>query len=393
MLLVLDGVDQLLEVDEPASVEARRLLGRLAVEGPPLGVHLLVTVDPDDDEEEVDRLPIELATVIVLDPTAEGTPVDGVMRHRGSVGVRMRVTGVPPHERAVIDREAVQLASAAGFHAVPQVLRGDRAAELSQAPLRQLEGDAARRAERRTPRLWLGEPVGLGPPVEVLLRRRDGANLVVVAEESVLGSGVMLAATVTAALVHDAALEVWAIDFQPLEDGFGTVLQSLGDRIELHLGRRRTMAKILDGVHRIVQDRLSVGEVAGPPRLLVVNGLARARDLDARVRSDVDGIDPVPMLEAIVRDGPEVGVHTLVWSETVDLLDRRLGLAAVREFGLRVATMLGDAESEALLDTPAAAHLRPGQAVLYDEDRGRVQTFRPYRLPAPGWRPPPRSTA
>ena len=154
----------------------------------------------------------------------------------------------------------------------------------------------------------------------------------------------------------------------------------------MHVGRRRYLAKYLDQVHCLVQDRLASGDVTGPTRLLVVSGLGRARDFDPRTNSQgVDGLDPVEVLAAILRDGPEVGVHTLVWCETVELLHRRLGADALREFGVRVGSAMNDEMSITLLDTNDATRLKPHQALLYDESRGRLVKFRPYALPAPGW--------
>ncbi len=60
------------------------------------------------------------------------------------------------------------------------------------------------------------------------------------------------------------------------------------------------------------------------------------------------------MLAAILRDGPEVGIHTLVWCESVDVLHRRLGADALREFGVRVGATMDDDSSITLLDTPDA---------------------------------------
>jgi hypothetical protein len=148
-----------------------------------------------------------------------------------------------------------------------------------------------------------------------------------------------------------------------------------------------------------VQDRLLSGDLTGPPRLLVVNGLGRAHDLDASVphhagpslgpggtgNRAADSLDPVGVLETIMRDGPEVGVHTLVWCDTVELLHRRLGAGALREFGIRIGTAMTEEDSLTLLDSPYASTLRPHHALLYDEDRGRLVKLRPYALPPDDW--------
>jgi DNA segregation ATPase FtsK/SpoIIIE, S-DNA-T family len=307
-----------------------------------------------------------------------------------------------PHERAVTAQELVTLAGERGYSATPQIYRGDQGAELLPARLVPLAGDDAHQAARRSPRLLLGEPVGLGTPVEVLLRREEGANLLIVGEHSELGQGALFSSLASAVVGHGRTLEAWVLDFTPFDSaldvgldgglgaGFGARSLSLADRAELHVGRRRYLAKYLDQVHRLVQDRLATGDVVAPTRLLVISGLGRARDFDPRANSlGIDGLDPVEVLAAIMRDGPEVGVHTLVWCESVELLHRRLGPEALREFGVRVAAVMEDEMSVTLLDTPDATRLKPHQALLYDESRGRLVKFRPYGLPAPGWAPLP----
>jgi S-DNA-T family DNA segregation ATPase FtsK/SpoIIIE len=405
LLLALDGVGELFAADDTTASTASRLLAHLATEGPTLGVHLLLAdrVSPAEGEVLLAQLPNQFGVQIRVGEVDE----DGTLGRRheaaivglGAGGASrvdtpswFRVATTPDHQRAVMVRDLGRLARRDGFVARPQVVRGDRGGELPLAPLAQLTGDTDRRGQRRTPRLWLGEPVGLGPPVEVTLRRQEGANLIVVSDDPGIGPGTLFAAVATASIVHDRSLEVWVVDFLPPEAGFGALFVGLGSRSTVHVGRRRNLAKALDTVHRIVQDRLVSGEVNGPPRLLVVNGLGRAHDLDAgspgERQAGSDTLDPVQVLETILRDGPEVGVHTLVWCDTVETLHRRLGPDALREFGMRVGSHMEQDDSVALLDSTYATTLRGSHALLYDEDRGRLVKLRPYALPPDGWVPP-----
>jgi len=429
LLLAVDGVSELFAADDTTAASATRLLEVLAAEGPTAGVHLLLADRATGAEADalVSRLPHQLGIRVRVGPGSatedeleEGSDRSSrrdqaVITFAGSADpeaeTRFRIAETPEHLRRVTIGELGRRAAAGGFTARPQVVRGDRGGDLSLAPLSQLTGDAERRDARRTPRLWLGEPVGLGPPVEVTFRRQEGANLVVVSHDPAIGQGALFAAVATAAMVHDRSLEVWVVDFLPLEAGFGARFLALGERSVVHVGRRRNLSKILDTVHRLVQDRLVGNELNGPPRLLVVNGLGRAHDFDAEAShvpvlapapgdlgdaadehdlppDSLDRLDPVGVLEAILRDGPEVGVHTLVWCDTVELLYRRLGPDALREFGLRVGGAMSQEDSVALLDSTYGATLRPAHALLYDEDHGRLVKLRPYALPPDGWVPP-----
>jgi S-DNA-T family DNA segregation ATPase FtsK/SpoIIIE len=419
LVVAIDGVGELFDPDDALASSASRLLQTLAVKGPPLGLHLLLAdrvADAAAEAELLARLPADMGVHVRsagFDTDDLGTTAGtGTISIRGTdAATRFRIGSTSAHVRDVTSRDLRRRAAEEGFTAVPQVLHGDRGAELARAPLAQLAGDTDRRDERRLPRIWLGEPTGMGPPVEVLLRRQEGANLVIVSDDAAMGQGALFAAVATASMVHDRSLEVWVLDFLPLGGDFAASLGTLGGESTVHIGRRRNLSKTLDTVHRVVQDRLLSGDLAAPPRLLVLNGLGRARDLDvARPSGPVarpsgpgpasepadpeppavpgpspDGLDPVGVLEAILRDGPEVGVHTLVWCDTIGLLHRRLGPWALREFGARVGTAMSEDDSVTLLDSPYGSTLRPGHGLLYDEERGRLVKFRPYSLPPEGW--------
>ncbi len=52
---------------------------------------------------------------------------------------------------------------------------------------------------------------------------------------------------------------------------------------------------------------------------------------------------------------------------------------------MRVAFQMSEQDSASLIETPAAGRLGPNRALLYSEDEGRVEKFRPYALPDAAW--------
>ena len=128
------------------------------------------------------------------------------------------------------------------------------------------------------PRLWLGDPIGTGPPVEAVLHRRDGANLLAVTADPDLGQGIIISAMLSAVLlVHGENLGVLALDFMPPEAGFTEATKVLaGSGWTVQLARRRNISKVVDIIHRVVQDRLATSETRAKPVLFVMNGLSRA---------------------------------------------------------------------------------------------------------------------
>ncbi len=125
---------------------------------------------------------------------------------------------------------------------------------------------------------------------------------------------------------------------------------------------------------------------------LLVYNLARFRDL-RRDESDFgygsSGGDEPPspgkQFAQILREGAAVGIHVLVWSDTLTNLNRVCDRQMLREFEQRVLFQMGPDDSSNLIDTPAASKLGQFRALYYSEEAGMVEKFRPYQVPVRKW--------
>ena len=95
--------------------------------------------------------------------------------------------------------------------------------------------------------------------------------------------------------------------------------------------------------------------------------------------------NPAQQLSLILHDGPEVGVHTIVWCDTLTNLNRTFDRSTLREFGLRVALQMSENDSQNLIEIGDANKLGPHCALLYNDEVGTLEKFRPYALPDPQW--------
>ena len=57
----------------------------------------------------------------------------------------------------------------------------------------------------------------------------------------------------------------------------------------------------------------------------------------------------------------------------------------MRELENRIVFQMNSSDSSNLIDSPAAARLGPHRALLYREESGTSEKFRPYHAPEPGW--------
>jgi len=117
---------------------------------------------------------------------------------------------------------------------------------------------------------------------------------------------------------------------------------------------------------------------------LCIAGIQRARDLRS-----VDIYSPaeaVEQLSKILREGPDLGIHTLVWCDTYSNLERVLQRQDISEFELRIALQMSVNDSNSFIESPAANKLGPYLALFYDEERsGVLEKFRPYTFPKMDW--------
>jgi hypothetical protein len=125
-----------------------------------------------------------------------------------------------------------------------------------------------------------------------------------------------------------------------------------------------------------------------PPIYLFVYNLGRFRDLRKEddygfSSGDQQPASPAKQFAAILREGPPLGIHTLVWCDTYSNVTRILDRHSLQDFEMRVLFQMNGNDSSALMDSPDAARLGVHRAILYDEGQGLVEKFRPYGLPSP----------
>ncbi len=128
----------------------------------------------------------------------------------------------------------------------------------------------------------------------------------------------------------------------------------------------------------------------GPEIFLFIHDLARFRDLRRREddfgfsRRDEDA-GPADHLQTILREGPGLGVHVVIWCDNVSNLNRSFDQQLIREFEMRVLFQMSQTDSGHLLDAPHASKLGPNRALFFSEEQNRLEKFRPYGRPPAEW--------
>jgi hypothetical protein len=270
---------------------------------------------------------------------------------------------------------------------------------------------------------WLGEAIAIKDPTAAVFRRQSGANLLMVGQQgeaafcmmastlmglacqiaptsvvrgpsSVAKSGADNGPRTTDDGPRTTSLPLASINLvsaSPLEPAEEQLLARLPDILGpiLQVVQVRDVPALIASLSEELERRMKTPGHE-EPLFLFLHGLQRLRDL-RRAEDDFgfsrreDKPSPSKMFQTILREGPMVGIFTVVWCDNLNNLNRTLDRAALREFEMRVLGQMSQADSSNLIDSPLAGKLGQCRALFSTEDQGRLEKFRPYGPPPAEW--------
>ncbi len=237
---------------------------------------------------------------------------------------------------------------------------------------------------------WLGEPIAIKEATVAQFRRQSGSNLAIVGQDDEAAKGMIATSLLTLAAQHRKESAVFQlIDFSSSDDPHSDVLNVLAESLpqQAHYGKRRQLAEFVNFLAEEVKQRLEhEDDVQQKPTIyFVIYGLHRARDLEPHDSFSLADNALGKQFAEILKEGPDVGIHSIIWCDTSGNLNRRLSRQSVREFELRVVLQMSSEDSIALIDSPAASKLGQHRALLCSAEEGMQEKFRPFALPGENW--------
>jgi hypothetical protein len=412
ILLVFDEFQVLFARNDQVGLKAADLLESIIRQGRGFGVHVLLGSQSLAGLDALGAHVPQLLPVRILLPAAESdarkvlgdgnnagdyitSHGEGILNTAGgAVEANERFKGALLTETDRLARLQVMRdkANETGFTRAPMVFEGNSLVPLDTEDPRQFREEL--RASGAYPlRVRSGAPMTVGDIGDLVLSREGGANvLAIVRSGDDERAGIepaggpaygLLAAAVASGSMTASAVDV--IDFMSNEDGLDALFEPLLDAQRITLKRRRAFPDALTAYLDEVNDRVGQDDSGRPAKILFLFGVHRARELDSEMGSlDVDG-DLVEKLERVMRDGPEVGVHVWLWSDSVAGASRRLTPRMMREISWRIAGKMSGDDSQTFIGTEQAADLRESQLAMVNEDRGVSTRVTAYAPPSRAW--------
>ena len=244
------------------------------------------------------------------------------------------------------------------------------------------------------PRVWLGEPVSIKEATSVALPRRSGSNLLIVGQREDAALAMLATSLVSlAAQLGPRAAQFVVLDGTSAESPHAGYLSTLAAALphEVRLVAWREVEGAIGELAAQLQDRMDGDHRGAPPIYVVINALQRFRMLRGAEEvfsfssSDETGPSVGKQFGDLMREGPVYGIHLLIWCDSAINLERAIQRQGLREFDNRVLFQMGSADSMNLIDSPLAGKLGLQRALLANEERGTLEKFRPYAIPAETW--------
>lgn len=255
-----------------------------------------------------------------------------------------------------------------------------------------------------SPRVWLGDAISIKDPTVATFQRQTGSHMIIVGQQEESAQAIMVSGMLSLA-AHGAgpsmtngsarahAARIMVLDGSPAEPGQKLMLEDLCAKLPgATYGSLRSAPKIVGEVYDLLQARTAADSTHGEPVYLIIYALHRFRDLRKSDDFSFGGgggeeqaKTPSQQFAAILREGPALGIHVITWTDTVANVERALERSSLREFDSRVLFQMSATDSTHLIDSPAAANLGRHRALLYREQLGVPEKFRPYAMPDPVW--------
>ena len=416
ILLVVDEFQEFFVDDDKLAQEAALLLDRLVRQGRAFGIHVHLGSQTLAGAYTLARATIgQMAVRIALqcseadaslilsdDNTAArllsrpGEAIYNDANGRLEGNDIFQVVWLPDNERERYLRGMSELALQRGIPLVPPIVFEGSAAPdpAANEPLNALlDAPSYPDPMPRTGTAWLGAPIAIKGPTAVTFRRQAGAHLLIVGQNDEAALGLMLTALLGLA-AHRLDARFTVLDGTPSDDQRAGRLAQLLELLP-HEANAPSWGQIDASIAEVANEaarRRDLGVTDAPPWYVAIHDLQRFRmlrkaddDFSFSSSPSDQPASPGENLGTILRDGPVHGVHTLIWSDTLNSLNRTFDRATLRELEHRVLFQMSSGDSSTLIDSPLANRLGMQRALLVSEEAGLSEKFRPYAPPSPTW--------
>ncbi|MFT4550697.1 MAG: S-DNA-T family DNA segregation ATPase FtsK/SpoIIIE [Pseudoalteromonas tetraodonis] len=411
-LLMIDEFQEYFTEEDRISQDASVLLDRIVRQGRAFGIHVILGSQTLGGAYSLNRTTMgqmvirvalqcnEADAFLIMDesnpaPRLLTRPGEGIYNDSAGAVVGnspFQAVWLPEDVRDQHLAEVQKLVAKSGKdYPAPIVFEGNSPADVRENP----ELSKVLRTPRTTTpagaRAWLGAPNSIKGPTEATFYRQSGNHLLCVGQRD----DASLAMTITAMISIAAQYPDEGAEFLVLDGTApGTTDHQLLQAATEIIPQKLTLTTKVEAIAELGAERKARAENnTALPIFVFIIGLQKFKklrhedDFDFSFGDDDDDkpANPGAEFNDIVMEGSAAGLHLFVCVDTFNNVNRFFSRKALSEFEMRILFQMSANDSAALADTPKASTLGMHRALLYNDQQGSLETFRPYALPDKGW--------
>jgi DNA segregation ATPase FtsK/SpoIIIE, S-DNA-T family len=411
-LLMIDEFQEFFVEDDRISQAANLLLDRIVRQGRAFGIHCLLgsqtlggayTLARTTIGQMVIRIALqcnEADAYLIMD---ENNPAPRLLSRPGE-GIYNDMAGMveanSPFQAVWIDDterdkrlEVVRALANQKFdgrYPGPIVFEGNAPADVRENPELRALFDTKLMQPPAQARVWLGAPNSIKGPTEAVFQKRSGNNLLMVGQRDEPVLAMMGIALISLAPQFPRGTAKFII-FESTAPG--SPEREFLERVvkvipgDVNLAKAGDLVEVINALAEDLKQRTENEHANAPTTFLFIHGIQNFKKFrqEDEFAFSGDETNPAAQLQKLISEGPSHGIHLFVTVDTYNNVIRYLGRKTLTEFEMRVLFQMSANDSASLCDDPKASTLGLHRALLYNEQEGYLETFRPYALPGREW--------
>lgn len=417
LLLIIDEFQEFFVEDDAIAQSASILFDRIVRQGRAFGIHVILGSQTLGGAYTLARTTLgqmairialqcnEADAYLIMDdnnaaPRLLSRPGEGIYNDAsGAVegNTPFQVVWLPDQERDRWLDTVAELAAARGTTVQsPVVFEGNAPADIRENRLLESALLSVPSVSPSAPKCWFGAPNAIKGPTECTFQRQSGSHLLIIGQREEATLSLLGSAIISLAAQHRTGDSRFlflhsAADDSPSQAFVAALSAAVPGGVEIIHGHN--LSSGMQSLSEELKTRLARnGEpIPGEPRIFCcIHGLHRFKKL--RKEDDFsfssgssEEASPGDQFAELIAEGSSNGIHLLLSVDTFNNTNRFLSRKALTEFEMRIVFQMSANDSASLIDSPRASTLGLHRALLYNEQEGSLETFRPYALPPLDW--------
>lgn len=416
VMLIIDEFQEFFTEDDKLAQDAQLLLDRLVRQGRAFGIHIFLGSQTIGGSGSLARTTIGQMAIRVALQCSEtdsqlilgdnnsaarllSRPGEAIYNDAGGAvenNSPFQVAWLPDSKREKYLQKVNERLKEKGTNREvipPIVFEGNAPADISKN--HRLWSAITSTSPVAVPQAWIGDPVAIKEPTSVLFRRQSGSNVLIIGQQDEQAMSTLAASafSLAAQLPPDRASFV-LLDGTPTDSSFAGELPQALAAIpnELKQIEYRQVDEAINELAEELKRRQEDDTGNHPAIFLLINGLQRYRSLrkgddefSFSMSDEPKKASAAKQFVELIKEGPNFGIHTIAWCDTLASIERTFERGLMREFDNRILFQMSSNDSSNLIDSPAANKLGFFRALAYSEEQGVMEKFRPYGMPTKAW--------